>query len=180
MKGLSSVVAITFALAGCSPDDPATPETSAAPSVDAADTVFTNGRIYTVNEAQPWAEAVAVRGDTIVYVGDSAGATAYLGDDTESVDLAGRMMLPGFIDGHLHGTGGGLIALGPDLQTDDKEELLEMIRTEAEANPEAEITLGYGWRANVFPSTPAAIRSTTSAVASSDGASATTTSKVYG
>ena len=42
-----------------------------------ADFVLTNGRVYTVNEAQPWAEALAIRGNTIVYVGDDVGAAAF-------------------------------------------------------------------------------------------------------
>lgn len=70
-----------------------------------ADHVFTNGYIYTVNEAQPVARAVATKGDTIVYVGDSQGAQAFIGDNTELHDLAGKMMLPGFHDVHIHPLG---------------------------------------------------------------------------
>jgi hypothetical protein len=50
----------------------------------AADYVFTNGKVYTVNPDQEWAQAVAVRGDTIVYVGDSDSAKAFVGEKTES------------------------------------------------------------------------------------------------
>ena len=122
-------------------------------SVEPADIVFLNGQIYTVNDSQEWAEAVAVRGDEILYVGDSAGVVAFVGDGTESVDLEDRMMLPGFIDGHIHGTGGGLLAVGPDLLSDDKEEVLRRVRKEADANPDADVILGWAWRPNVFPST---------------------------
>ena len=110
---------------------------SRAPSEQPADYVFHNGNVYTVNPDQEWAEAVAVRANEIVYVGDAAGAAAYQGESTETFDLAGKMVLPGFIDGHLHGMGGGLIALGPDLQSDDKEEILERVRNEAESTPAA-------------------------------------------
>jgi predicted amidohydrolase YtcJ len=58
-------------------------ESSSAPATSAANMVFTNGKVYTVNEAQPWAQAVAVAGDKIVYVGDDAGAMAYVGDGTD-------------------------------------------------------------------------------------------------
>ena len=112
---------ITFAIAGCSQSGDS-PQATAT-----ADVVFTNGKVYTINEAQEWAEAVAVRGNEIVYVGDSSGAAAYVGEGTESIDLAGRMMLPGFVDSHMHTMAGGMIAKGDNLQTDSIEELLQMI-----------------------------------------------------
>ncbi|TWT84552.1 N-substituted formamide deformylase precursor [Planctomycetes bacterium CA13] len=62
-----------------------------------ADTLFTGGKVYTVNDAQPWAEAVAVTGNQIVFVGSSADAKAFIGDDTDVVDCAGKMVMPGFI-----------------------------------------------------------------------------------
>ncbi|MGI9520672.1 MAG: amidohydrolase family protein, partial [Hyphomicrobiaceae bacterium] len=85
---------------------------------------FINGKIYTMNAGQPWAEAVAVEGNKIVYVGDAQGLKYHIGLDTQIVDLAGKMMLPGFVDGHIHAVVGGMIAKGADLQTDDKDELM--------------------------------------------------------
>lgn len=70
-----------------------------------AELVFTNGKIYTVNEAQPWAEAVAIKGNNIVFVGSSEEADALVGDNTEVIDLGGKMMLPGIISSHDHPTG---------------------------------------------------------------------------
>ena len=67
-----------------------------------ADMVFTNAKVYTVDESQPWAEAVAVRDGKIVFVGSSEEATLYIGDSTEVSDLDGKMMLPGFISAHDH------------------------------------------------------------------------------
>lgn len=64
--------------------------------------VFVNGKIYTVNKAQPWAEAVVIEDNKIIYVGDRQGAEAYLEDGTAAEDLGGRLMTPGLIDGHLH------------------------------------------------------------------------------
>ncbi len=69
----------------------------------AADIVFRNGKVYTVNEKQPWAQAVAVEGNKIVYVGDDRGASAQIGPSTETIDLKGRMLMPGMIDArHIH------------------------------------------------------------------------------
>ena len=67
-----------------------------------ADSVYVNGRIYTVNESQPWAQALAVRGKRLLYVGDDASARKYVGDTTRVIDLQGRMVMPGIHDAHTH------------------------------------------------------------------------------
>ncbi|KGF80260.1 amidohydrolase [Massilia sp. JS1662] len=76
----------------------------AAPAVHAAaaDTVFTHGAVYTMNDRQPWAEAVAVRRGRIEFVGTNAQAQAFVGAKTKVVDLQGRMMLPALGDIHAH------------------------------------------------------------------------------
>jgi predicted amidohydrolase YtcJ len=68
----------------------------------AADLVFRNGAVYTVNERQPWASAVAVAQGRIVYVGDEAGVERHISSQTQVLDLAGRMLMPGFHDSHMH------------------------------------------------------------------------------
>lgn len=67
-----------------------------------ADTVYVNGRIYTMNDARPRATALAVAGDRFVFVGDDVAARAYVGDASEVVDLGGRMVMPGIHDAHTH------------------------------------------------------------------------------
>ena len=78
---------------GCSPsDDSSQPVTSTSgnePAVVAADVVYTNAKAYTLDENQPWAESVAIRGDEIVYVGDDEGAQALIGSKTDVHDLDG-------------------------------------------------------------------------------------------
>ncbi|MGB5247940.1 MAG: amidohydrolase family protein [Woeseia sp.] len=76
----------------------------------AADLILTNGYVYTANAAREVAEAVAVRGDTIVFVGDSAGAEALANTATQRIDLGGRMLLPGLHDAHIHPL--GIVAAG--------------------------------------------------------------------
>ena len=71
-------------------------------SKEAADLVFTNGNVYTVNEAQPTAEAVAIKGNKIVFVGSTADAKAYIGEGTTTTDLGGKTMMPGFVSAHDH------------------------------------------------------------------------------
>lgn len=70
-----------------------------------ADHVFTNGYIYTVDEDQPIANAVATKGNTIVYVGGAQGARDFIGERTVVHDLGGKMMLPGLHDVHIHPLG---------------------------------------------------------------------------
>ena len=115
----------------------------------AADMVFTNGKVYTLDADNAWAEAVALSGKDIVYVGDAAGAADYTGDETEVIDLSGKMLLPGFVDVHAHPiVAGGIIMQGIDLQSDDVGEILAKIRTYVEANPDLEVIQGYGVRFN--------------------------------
>src|SRR5262245_57633629 len=67
-----------------------------------ADTIYTNGEIITVNDAQPSAEAVAVKDEKILAVGARADEMRHHGTSTDLVDLKGRTMVPGFVDGHSH------------------------------------------------------------------------------
>ena len=67
-----------------------------------ADFIFVNAKVYTVDEENPHAEAVAVQGQTIVYVGSNVGVETWRGPQTKVVDGRGRSLLPGFIDSHFH------------------------------------------------------------------------------
>ncbi len=69
---------------------------------DRADIVVRNARVYTVDAALPWAEAVAVRGGSIVAVGSDDDVTSLIGHGTEVIDAGGRLILPGIIDSHNH------------------------------------------------------------------------------
>ncbi|MRW93321.1 amidohydrolase family protein [Duganella sp. FT80W] len=72
-----------------------------------AETIYRNGYIYTVDAQDSVQQALAVRGGRIVYVGDNAGAQKLAGKKTEVIDLQGRMLMPGLIDGHMHPQSGG-------------------------------------------------------------------------
>ena len=80
-----------------------------------ADLVVRGARIYTVNPERPWATALAVAGDRLVYVGDDAGVDAYVGSATVTVDARGRLVLPGFHDSHVHPISAGMEARQCDL-----------------------------------------------------------------
>lgn len=80
-----------------------------------ADTVYSNGKVITVNDNQPKASAVAVKNGRIVYVGDIRGVKPYISDTTQQVDLKGKTMIPGFVDAHGHVVNAGLQAASANL-----------------------------------------------------------------
>jgi len=82
LPAFTASLCLAFVLVGgCNKSSSGRPtEVAKAASVEPGSHVFKNGRVYTVNEAQPWAEAVVVRGNEIVSVGDSAGADAFVGE----------------------------------------------------------------------------------------------------
>ena len=103
MQTLTPLIALLVSLAGCSPaDQPATESSTAAPNTNSADTVYSNGRIYTVNEAQPWAESVAIKDGKFLVVGSNADVQAVTSGTTKVIDLEGKLVIPGLIDPHTH------------------------------------------------------------------------------
>jgi len=91
---------------------------------------FINGKIYTVNENQPYAEAVIVEKNKIKFVGSTGEAKKFIDGQTEVIDLEGKLMLPGFNDSHLHFTSGGQYLLGINLRPAlSKEEFAEIIQS---------------------------------------------------
>ncbi|WP_439107333.1 amidohydrolase [Congregibacter sp.] len=116
-----------------------------------ADQVFVGGKVYTLDASAPWAEAVAIRGDTIVYVGSDTGAAAFIGTDTQRHDLAGKLLLPGFIDSHMH-VGSTLpylfaASLSPDMT---RAEALATIAEHAEKYPDQNPLIGTGFLGAAF------------------------------
>ncbi len=92
---------------------------AALPAVSAiaepADLVLRNGRIWTVDDAKPSAEAVAVSGDRIVFVGADRDVDAHIGPATRLIDLDGARVTPGFYDNHVHFEGTGRLLYGLNL-----------------------------------------------------------------
>jgi predicted amidohydrolase YtcJ len=83
--------------------------------VSAGDFVFRNGYVYTQNAAETVAQAVVVTRGRIVFVGTDSGAQGFIGSQTRVIDLGGRMLMPGLVDGHLHALEGGAQALSCNL-----------------------------------------------------------------
>jgi predicted amidohydrolase YtcJ len=113
--------------------------------------IFYNGKIYTVNKEQPWAEAVVLDGNKIVYVGSNQNALAMQDVNTKVEDLEGKMMLPGFIDGHIHPLMSAAFMSGAQLVgCKDEAEILSRVKDYVDANPEAETYFGHGFRDEIF------------------------------
>ena len=100
------ITLIAVAISACSPSgNESTSQTTESASVTpalVADTVYTNGKIYTVNHAQPWAEAVAIKDGKYIVVGSSEEVATVTGQSTEIVDLDGGFAMPGIGDTHIH------------------------------------------------------------------------------
>jgi predicted amidohydrolase YtcJ len=113
-----------------------------------ADRVFLNGRIWTGDRDRPWAEALAVRGPTILAIGRSAEVRKTAERLTEVVDLKGRFVAPGFEDAHLH----FLVRDEVELDgADTVEEVQRRIGEYARAHPDAPWLIGRGWGYASFP-----------------------------
>jgi hypothetical protein len=121
-------------------------------AADKADYVFKNGAIYTIDSKNPTAQAIAVTGKYITYVGTNSGVLPFVGDKTHVIDLQGQMLLPGFIESHIHPTM-ALVAEGADLQFDSLDQLLASVKKWADAHPDAKVIRGFGWRYSLFPTT---------------------------
>ena len=117
----------------------------------AADLALTGGRIYTVDGARSWAEAVAIKDGRIVFVGTNEEAKAHIGKATNVVDLKGRMVVPGFQDAHIHPISAGVEAKACDLNAaTNVDEYIATIKKYAEANPDEPWITGGGWSMAAF------------------------------
>ena len=152
---LGMAAALTLAVA-CNPQASESP-TQPTASGETADIVFINGTVYTVDESNPEAEAVAVKGNKIAYVGDAAGVEAYRGDSTEIIDLDGKMVLPGFVSGHDHLIASRWMNYGVDLyDAQSKEEYLATIQEYVDTHPDEEVIRGIGWNPDIYGGNPTA------------------------
>ena len=143
---LATASALASLLVGCA--------TKASAPVAAADSIYLGGSILTMNDAQPSAEAVAVRAGRITAVGSRAELLKLQGANTRVVDLQGKTLLPGFVDPHSHISVVGLQAISanmlppPDGNNASIAQLQETLRQYMQTSPEPQklgIVLGFGY-----------------------------------
>lgn len=114
--------------------------------VEPADIVFKNGAIYTVNEASPKAEAIAVKYGRIVFVGSNADAKRHEGKGARVIDLKGKTVLPGFVDSHYHFSGVGFREMNLNLEgTTSLEDFLAKVKARVDKARPGEWVTGRGW-----------------------------------
>ena len=156
ITGLAMAVSLAFSLTGCVSTSN-TNEGSAKIAVGDgnADTVLVKGDFYTVDPSNSQAQAVAVKNGVIVYVGDMDGISAFVGEQTDVIDLEGKFAMPAFVDSHLHPITPSYANLfqAPlfDLTTTDA--YLAAITKFAQTAPSNDWIVGGGFEAGVFGST---------------------------
>lgn len=114
--------------------------------VATADLLFKNGNVYTANDQLPTAQAIAVKGDRIVFVGSNADAQKFVGKDTKVIDLQGKTVLPGFTDAHQHLSGVGFREMTLNLEgSTSLEDLLAKLKARVDQAKPGEWVTGRGW-----------------------------------
>ena len=104
------------------------------------------GPIYTVDSIQTTVEAVATKGNIILYAGSLSEAETYKGEDTQIIDLKGKTMTPGLIEGHGHFMGLGYNELNLDLmETTSYQEIVDAVAEEVKKAAPGEWITGRGW-----------------------------------
>lgn len=120
-----------------------------------ADLIIRGGTIYTVEDANPTVDAVAVTGDKIVYAGDLAGLSKFEGENTKVIDLQGKTMTPGFIEGHGHFMGLGFSELNLDLSSvESYEEMVEKVKEAVAKTQPGQWIVGRGWHQDKWTTKP--------------------------
>ena len=116
-----------------------------------ADLVLINGKILTMNPAQPYAEAVAIEAAKIIQVGTNSAVTNWIGKETKVVDLNGKTVVPGFIDSHIHVADFGRVLTWLDLwDVTSIKELQARLSRYVQKTPKGNWIIGRGWEQNSF------------------------------
>jgi predicted amidohydrolase YtcJ len=119
--------------------------------IEAADTIVFHAKVYTVNQKQPWAEAVAIRGGKILAVGSDSEIEAYRGRSTTIIDAGRRLVLPGFEDCHIHFMDGSLGLVQVDLNgASTVAEIQKRVKEYAASHPQEAWITGMGWTYPTF------------------------------
>ena len=127
---------------------------AASPEVE-ADLVLRGGKVVTVDEDVPDGQAIAVKGDTILAVGSNRQIRAYIGPNTEVIDLDGALAIPGFIESHGHFLGVGDANMQLDLMSvANWSEIVSMVDAVVGDAPTGELIRGRGWHQEKWDEMP--------------------------
>jgi hypothetical protein len=142
---LAGLLLVPAVLVGCGDEPGPTP----------ADLILRGGHVITMDEERPRAEALAIAGDRIVFVGDEADVGAYRGPETRVVDLDGATALPGLTDAHAHLMGTGRLKARVDvLGTTSYRQVLDAVAAAVQRAEPGEWIVGRGWHQEKWTDTP--------------------------
>jgi predicted amidohydrolase YtcJ len=145
----------TSGLAACGGGSQDAVEEAAAPDLAPADLVLRGGKVATVDPALGNVEAIAVNGYQITAVGSDVEISAYIGPETEVIELNGRFAMPGFIEGHGHYMGLGRAKQILDLtRVNDWDEVVTMVAGAVDKAQAGEWIFGRGWHQDKWDSVP--------------------------
>ncbi len=151
---LAVFISVTLLAAGCSQEITEAPAV-AEPAPPAADLILRGGTVATVDPALGQTEAIAISGSEIVAVGSNEEISAYVGDATEVVELNGRFVMPGFIEGHGHFMSLGRAKQILDLNTvQNWDEVVNMVAVAVDQAEPGEWIFGRGWHQDKWDSVP--------------------------
>lgn len=118
---------------------------------ESAETIYINGKIYTVSESKSWAEAVAIKDGKFIKVGTNDDIEEFKGAETKTIDLQGKFVMPGMIDAHNHAMGASMGRANLYIKNpDDKEKMIEEIKQYADENLDLPFIRGEAWNLGVF------------------------------
>lgn len=144
MKSVALIFVSLIALTGC------------YTRKESAELVLLGGTIYTVSDDTPVVEAVAIKGGKIMYAGNKKGVAAHIGKNTEVIDLEGKTMTPGFIEGHGHFMGVGFNELNLDLSgVTGFDQIVSKVKEAVERSVPGQWIVGRGWHQDKWNTNPA-------------------------
>lgn len=124
---------------------------SQSASMPVADTILVRGKVYTGSASQPWAQAIAIRGEKIIAVGTDAEIQKLYSGRTEVIDAGGKLVLPGFVDCHIHFLEGSISLGQANLEgAKNPADIQHILRRYAEKHPGDGWILGGGWNYAMF------------------------------
>lgn len=119
----------------------------------ADDIILLNGKIQTMDDQRQWAEALCIKEKRVHYVGSNDGAQKCMSDESRVIDLNGQLVLPGFMDSHMHIFYGSVVDVGVNLSlADTMDKLVASLKKMKELNPGDEPLYARGWQNFLFPS----------------------------
>lgn len=118
----------------------------AKPTSEIATQIFKNGKVYTVNDKQEWADAVAIKDNKIIFVGSNSDVQAYIDSTTKVTDLSGKMLMPGFHDVHMHPieSASENTQFAISVEETNPENFIQDIKSASQENPGTGWLIGYG------------------------------------